>query len=341
MVSRNSDNAVNRLGRYGPALAVLSMTAVALVMLMAAVVQAGTMQASWRLAIAGAVVTNSEKVRLGDIAQPVGEMPDAHWQTLARTELWASPAAEGEHHNIPRGKLERMLRYYLGDLAQLCVISGPLVIQRGGRLVEGAELERKVVEILTPKVTGLRGEVSLRDFRLPERLFLSDEQNSLVISVVGEFAPGRLSLLILDQNPAGVTIRKYAGTVFLDQWVTVACAARPINSREVLTPDMVTFMRKNAAFLRGATWDGSRFEMRVTRPMGTGEIIYAENLDDVPLISRGDTVTLIYDGRYVRLTASAEALADGRVGESISVKNMQSKREIVAEVVDGDTVVVR
>lgn len=77
------------------------------------------------------------------------------------------------------------------------------------------------------------------------------------------------------------------------------------------------------------------------RPMGAGEVIYLSNLEDVPLISRGDTVSLVYEGSFVRLTATAEALADGRAGETIPVRNMQSRREIAAQVVDGGTVVVR
>ncbi len=341
MTCRTCDDATGRLGRYAPALTLLSAAALALTLLLAAVAQAGTIQASWRLAVSGSAVAGGQTVLLGDIAQPVGEIPDAHWQKLARTELWEAPGTVGEQQNIPRGRLERLLRFHLGDLAQLCVVSGPLTVQRGGRLLDGGALERLVVDSLTPRVTRMRGEVSLRDFRLPSSVFLGDEQNTLAVDVVGQFSPGRLSLLLREKNPAEITVRKYAGTVFLDQWLSVPCAARPINTRETVTPDAVSFQRKNAAYLRGEPWDGARFGLMAVRPMGAGEVIYLSNLEDVPLISRGDTVSLVYEGSFVRLTATAEALADGRAGETIPVRNMQSRREIAAQVVDGGTVVVR
>ncbi|WP_084457853.1 flagellar basal body P-ring formation chaperone FlgA [Desulfocurvus vexinensis] len=333
--------AMGRLGRFAPGLAALGSAALLLATLLAAVAQAGTMQASWRLAVAPAAVARAETVLLGDIARPVGELPAEHWQTLAATPLWPAPAREGEQQNIARGKLASLLRFHLGDLAQLCVVSGPLTVQRGGRLLDEAELRTLVAEALTARVSGMQGEVSLRDFRLPGQVFLADAQNSLAVDVAGGFGPGRLSLLLREVNPAEITVRKYGATVFLDQWMSVACAARPINPREDLTPDKVTFMRKNAAYLRGEPWDGRRFGLRAVRPMGTGEIIYKANLDDVPLVSRGDTLTLVYEGSHVRLMAQVEALADGRLGDTIVVRNKDSKREIVAEIRDAETVVVR
>jgi len=333
--------AMDRLGRFAPVLAALGSAAMLLVTLLAAVAQAGTMQASWRLAVAPAAVAQAETVLLGDIARPVGELPEEHWQTLAATPLWPAPGREGDQQSITRARVGSLLRFHLGDLAQLCVVSGPLTVQRGGRLLDEAELRRLVSEALTARVSGMQGEVSLRDFRLPGQLFLADAQNSLAVDVAGGFGPGRISLLLREVNPAEITVRKYGATVFLDQWMSVACAARPINPREELTPDKVTFMRKNAAYLRGEPWDGRRFGLRAVRPMGTGEIIYKANLDDVPLVSRGDTLTLVYEGSNVRLMAQVEALADGRLGDTIVVRNKDSKREIVAEIRDAETVVVR
>jgi len=333
--------AVDRLGRFAPGLAVLGAAAALLAVLLLSVAHAGTIQASWRLAVAPAAVAGGETVLLGDIARPVGDLPEEHWRTLAATPLWPAPARGGEQQNIARNKVASLLRFHLGDLAQLCVVSGPLVVQRGGRLLGEAELRALVTEALTARVSGMRGEVALRDFRLPAQVFLGDAQNTLAADVAGGFGPGRVSLLLREVNPAQVTVRKYGATVFLDQWLSVACAARPINPRDELTPDKVTFMRKNAAYLRGEPWDGRRFGLRAVRPMGTGEVIYKTNLDDVPLVSRGDILTLVYQGRNVQLRAQVEALADGALGDSIPVRNKDSKRELVAEIRDAETVVVR
>ncbi len=48
--------------------------------------------------------------------------------------------------------------------------------------------------------------------------------------------------------------------------------------------------------------------------------------------------TLVYEGKNMRLTTKAEALADGVAGESIPVRNVQSKRELYGVVRDAETV---
>lgn len=302
---------------------------------------AKTVQAPWRLSVGTAAVAQGERVLLGEIAHPVGDLPAKQWERLAAIELWSAPEKPGAQDTVSRDKAQEMLVYYLGDVGRLCVLSGQLVVQRGGRVVAGPELESLVVESLTQQVSGMGGEVRLRDFRLPMHLFLDDERGSLAVAVVGEFRPGRLSLQLVEKDPAGNDVRRFTGSVFLDQWLNVPCAARPINSKDRLTPDLVTFERKNAAYLRGEPWNGTAFGQRVIRSVGGGEVIYAENLEDVPLVSRGDTVDLVYQGRFVQLTTDARALADGRMGERIPVQNLSSKREIIAEVKDANTVVVR
>ena len=127
----------------------------------------------------------------------------------------------------------------------------------------------------------------------------------------------------------------------MDQWLSVPCAARPVNTHDRLGPEHVAFERKNAAFLSGDPWDGRSFGMRVKRPVGAGEVIYAKNLEDVPLVSRGDVVTLEFQGRFVHLSTDAKALSDGKLGERIPVRNLGSNREVIAEVVNASTVVVR
>lgn len=302
---------------------------------------AKTVEAPWRLSVGTAAVAKGDRVLLGDIANPVGELSPTHWRRLAAIELWAAPAKPGDQEIVPRDKLQELLNYYLGDVGQLCVLSGQMVVQRGGRVILGPELERMVVETLTPQVSAMEGDVRLRDFRLPHQVFLGDAQSTLDIVVAGQFKPGRLSLAITEKDPAGNEGRRLTGTVFMDQWLSVPCAARPVNTHDRLGPEHVAFERKNSAFMSGDPWDGRSFGMRVKRPVGAGEVIYAKNLEEVPLVSRGDVVTLEFQGRFVHLSTNAKALSDGKLGERIPVRNMGSNREVIAEVVNADTVVVR
>jgi flagella basal body P-ring formation protein FlgA len=129
--------------------------------------------------------------------------------------------------------------------------------------------------------------------------------------------------------------------VFLDVWTEVAAAARPINRREALGPQMVTHVRKNLAYLSGDVWDGTGGPWQVKRPIGRDQVIYRSNLEPLPLVRRGETVRLVYEGENIRLETLAEALEDGGAGQAIAVMNLDSEREITATVRDSGTVYVQ
>jgi len=301
---------------------------------------AGTFEARWGMKIAPAAVAKGPVVRLCEIAEPVGEMDASLWEKLGQKALWPAPAREGERRVLSRDRLKGLLVRHLGEAARLCILSGQLVIQRGGGLVTEEGLRAQVVDFLTPKIAGLKGEAGLREFYLPRYVFLERPENRMELTLAGELKPGRVSLHIREVDLAGRVLRKYAGSAFLDLWTAVPCAARPLSRKESLGPDKITYGRRNAAYLRGDVWDGRSLGLRVIRPVGEGQVLYESNLEYVPLVSKGDKVNLVFQGKYVRLMVPVLALADGAVGESIPVRNMQSQRRVTARVRDARTVVV-
>ncbi len=301
----------------------------------------GTVEADWRLEIMPAAAVSHQQVLLGDLARPLGSIPAERWEALAGTPLWQAPVAPGEQQRITREVLARLLLQTLGPVARLCMLPPYIVIQRGGAVMDAGDLGRLVVENLTPRVRAMDGEAELRDMRLPEYIFLDDRMDTVQLSVIGELDPGRLSLRFEVTAPDGNVRRRHTGQVFLDLWVTAPVAARPLNRGDVLGPDLVTHKRVNAAYLRGEPWDGRDFKLRVSSPVGTDQVIYAEGLELVPTVAKGDTVILVYNGRYVRLSVDAEVMADGSAGEYIPVRNLQSRRQVMAKIRDGDTVEVK
>jgi len=61
-------------------------------------------------------------------------------------------------------------------------------------------------------------------------------------------------------------------------------------------------------------------------------------VEPVPVVERGRTVTLVYEGPALRLAVPAQILEDGGVGSRVRVRNLQSQRVVVARVVDSATV---
>ncbi|WP_147821894.1 flagellar basal body P-ring formation chaperone FlgA [Salidesulfovibrio onnuriiensis] len=311
----------------------------ACVLLLAMAAQAGT-SGQWRIKVRDAVCVEGPVVLLGDIAMPVGDYDQKTWDKLSKTQLWKASQRKGHAVNIPRHKLEGILRYYLGDYVQQCVLPSRMFIQTGGKVLDSQALQREVVAFLTAQGRALGDDVEFKKLALPPNFFFPNRYDTLKLSLPVEMKPGTVRFYMESITPDGKSNRKVAGTVFVNAWVAVPCAARPVNRYEKLTPDKITFIKKNLAY-NPELWDGRGGPWRVKRPVGTGQPFRRDNLDPLPTISKGDMVTLVYKNKRIQLTTKAKALEDAHLGQQVTVRNLQSKREIVATVVGADLVRVR
>lgn len=331
-----------RANRCRPARAgALVLAAVALSMLLFhATAAAAENGSAWRIQVRNAACVAGPTVHLGEIAEASPDAPAALWKELALKPLWASPERAGHQTALSRERLAAMLRHYLGDAAPKLVLPAQLVVQRGGRAVDGATLQRMGVDFLTQRASGLRGEIEITDLRAPDYVFLPHAGDHLNLLMNEAVRPGRNNLLYEVVSGEGKSTRRFAASAFVNVWRAVACATKPINRLELVTPDMVTFQRKNMAYYQNA-WDGTGGPWRVARSVGTNQVITVESIEPVPVIARGEKVNLVYEGNNIRLSVKAEALADAGIGQKLQVRNVQSNRKITGTVLDAETVVVR
>ncbi|WP_457570520.1 flagellar basal body P-ring formation chaperone FlgA [Desulfovulcanus sp.] len=283
------------------------------------------------------VAVHGKRVRFDEIAEPVGDWARGKWSELKEVLLWKMSGQKVVI--IPRQRLVRDLRYFLGDIVKVCFLPKQIVMKRAASVMGKEDLRREVVVFLTEKVKNIGEEMNLRDFRLPEAIFLQRDE-SLRIELTSRLKPGRNSLRFLIGDALGNQMRSYSGSVFIDVWKTVPCAARPVNRKEVLGPSLIRFEKKNLAYVQGEIWDGRSGPWRVKSPVGEGQVFVLSNLEAVPVVNQGDRVTLKFQGRFVSLAVPAIVLEDGNLGQFVLVKNLQSKTKVLARVVDKNTVVV-
>lgn len=312
----------------------------ALVLCGAAAVQAVTGDTGWRIRLRDAAVVAGPTVLLGEVADPVGEMPAAVWRDLAARPLWPAPVDAGRPMIVNKVRLGEALRAALGATAETCLLPPSMALQRGGAVLREGDLRDIVVRTMTPQLASLGGEASFSDFRLPPYAFLEHPQQKVILEPL-QPAPGRLSLRFAVLEMDGAVVRRFTGTAFLDVWVTVPCAAQPLNRGDRLDVERVTWIRKNIAHLRAAPWDGRGGPWQLQRPVGAGQVVYNDDVAPNPAVTRGGIVTLLYESPALRLAVQGEALADGMPGETIQVRNLQSRKQVYATVRDGSTVVVR
>lgn len=294
----------------------------------------------WRLRIREAAVTAGDTVTLGDIAEPFGPLTEQEWRALAQRPLWAAPPEAGKPLQISRVRLQQILRERLGDLADRCLLPPGLVIQRGGTVWYEADLRTLVVKTLTPVMNALPGRVDFTDFRLPAYIFLTHAGQRIDLEPV-KAMPGRASLRFQVVEVDGSVARRFTGTTFINVWADVVCAAVPYNRGDTLTPEGLTMMHKNLAHLRGDLWDGRGGPWQATRALGAGQPILLSDIAPKAAIRRGEIITLVYERGNVRLSVQAEAMADGSLGDTITVRNLQSKKQIFGIIRDSATVVAK
>lgn len=317
-----------------------ALLGVLLGMMMADLARAAEPDVAWRLRLKEAAVVSGPNVTLGEIADPVGVIDSRDWSRLAATGLWPSPP-EGRPMNMTRPRLQQGMAAYAGELSALCIYPGSMTIQRGGLVLGEGELRAIVVKALTPQLGTLPGESSMQDFRLPAHVFLSHAGQKLELEGPLALSPGRVAIRLAVKELDGGVVRRLTGSVFVDSWMEVPSAASPLNRDEILGPERVTFVRKNLAHLRDEPWNGKGGPWRVMRAIGTGQPILQSDLSVVPTVKKGTKVTMLYESGSLRLSAPGEAMNDGAPGESIAVRNLQSKKQTRGIVRDGLTVVVR
>ena len=301
---------------------------------------AGLYDGGWKLKIRDAAVVRGETVLLGEIAEPIGSVDPELWREIAAITLWASPPA-GKPMNMTRPKIQQAMAHYAKELSSLCTYPASMTIQQGGAVLDADDMRNLVVKTLTPHIRNLPGEASLQDFRLPPALFLPREGQAVELEGPFDLVPGRLSLRIAVRDIDGAVVRRVTGTVFLDLWAEIPCAGVPLNKDEVLGPDRVTFIRKNLAHVKGIVWDGRGGPWRMQRPVTAGQPIMQTDVAVIPTVVKGAPVTMMYIGKNFTLTVPGEAMSDGAHGETIAVRNLQSKKQLRATVRDGQTVIVR
>ncbi len=291
----------------------------------------------WRLQIRNAAAAQGEMVTLNDIAEPHGPIPPGLWNSIKNQPLWPAPPEPGKPLQISKARLSKALRDTLGDLARKCVLPQSLAIQRGGIVLTEHELRKYVVSFLTPQTNAMPGTAEWTEFRLPPYIFLEHGQQRINLEP-GSVAPGRVTFRFVIQEPNGKVVRRAAGAAFLNLWVEVPAAARPLNQGDSLHVQDITFVRVNAAHLASMPWDGKGGPWQMVRSVGVGQPIYSSDLLGISMVRKGSIVNLIYAKGNIRIEVKAECLADGAPGTIIPVRNLQSKKQVYATIRDSKTV---
>lgn len=122
--------------------------------------------------------------------------------------------------------------------------------------------------------------------------------------------------------------------------IQVPVPNRRLAPGEVISPDDLTTipMRTDQVSQRTITDARGLVGMEVRRGLAAGRPIQGNAITSQPVVERNKPVTLQYRQGALLITARGRALADGAVGDTVRVQNLDSNRSLTATVIGPGTV---
>jgi flagella basal body P-ring formation protein FlgA len=120
----------------------------------------------------------------------------------------------------------------------------------------------------------------------------------------------------------------------------VVVPVRDIARGEIIAGSELAYGTASATQMRSGvitTMDGLS-GMQARRYLRAGEMVLASDVRKPIVVTKGQTVTMTFDAPGVSLTATGRALSEGGIGESVTVVNPVSYRQIMATVTGPGTV---
>lgn len=116
--------------------------------------------------------------------------------------------------------------------------------------------------------------------------------------------------------------------------VRVVVPSRDIARGSVLTESDVTYAAAAGAVMDGiATNAADVVGLEARRTLRAGETFRLQDLRRPVLVAKGSTVTMVFEAPGIVLTASGRAMSEAGLGETVTVQNPVSWRQISAVVI--------
>lgn len=281
----------------------------------------------WRYIVKSVAIINTDKVYFSDVVTVAGNIPQEVYDAIATKVLLEAPKVIGKPFVISEAKMRNLMQTALKNEEIRCIYPNKTVIQRGGYVYTRKQIEQKIKESLFAQMReALQGTVVFSDYRVPEYIFMPSMGSNLVITAEKK-AYGRIPVILGIYDSVNLLVSSIKGSVVVRGKKRVPCATKTSSARTPLI-QIMQLCEKTMDFIQeDAIWDGKNPQQyRIKRSVAEGDVILKNNIERIPLISKGDIVTLQYKKGSVVLQTLVTALQDADRGESITVQGTNTKK---------------
>lgn len=288
-----------------------------------------------------AVFVRGPQITLGDLAEISGA-EEARCEFLRSLPLGPSPLP-GERFVWTAQMLGTRLASTGADFSGINWQTPPaLTITAGSQTVRAEQLKTVAAEairqLLGPAADSgnitIDAASEVRDLLVAEG---SMKLSAALPSGVHYAAPTTVAVRVDIQDRPPVTILiSYDVRLYRN----IVIVGKEIGAHEMILPESLHLERLEAGRLSaGYFTDLAEVAGHAAkRPLAPGMVITKSMLEKPVLIKRGAMVVILAKSGMLQVTAQGEALQDGRNGQLIRVMNIESRKVILAQILDADTV---
>ncbi len=172
----------------------------------------------------------------------------------------------------------------------------------------------------------------------PRHLSLPEDTKE-VVRLKHRLRPGS-NTLIVDYLSQGKLMARVRMLGYVEVMLPVVVLKRPLPRQALIrAEDLALEDRPLTRLAKDVILDPKEAIGLQTRvSLRAGAVLRKSVLERPPVVKRGSLVRIVAQGKNFTVSAIGEARQNGRIGEIIRVRNLSSKREIFAQVVDQKTV---
>lgn len=204
----------------------------------------------------------------------------------------------------------------------------------GGTLTVGPERMRGCLEEFVAGKKGVlpQGTVRFRSLDLPPPFIVpAGDLTCEVVPADPRILPSRRFSLIFRVDGRAVENLSVRGE--LEAIASVVVASSDLSRGAVLGEKDLNLVERDVTGLRNPSFDPKELiGKKVKRSVRLGEPLDRSAVENPPVVKRGDAVVITASKGGLTVTASGLARQDGEAGETITVRNSSSQKDILCRV---------
>lgn len=291
------------------------------------------------------VVVNEKRLKLLDFCEP-DRIPEEWKSLLAGVDLGPAPEVGREMDFKPQQiarHLERLLSGQgLDPKAAEIRFPERITVSRLQTVITRERIEEIYREFLLSKVSWKTEDLSIGQISFNSIPALPAGQlNVETTASPHERFMGDVSVT-MHFYVDGREVRNMRVSGKLDRYQEVIHSVRAMKRNEVIAEADIQSVRVNIAAHpdRYLTERDQVVGKKLLSSIRPNQPFSSRDLDQPSLVKRGDPVTIVYQQEGIRLSTRGEVKESGGQGDRVRIRNVESKKNILCQVIDAQTVEV-